>query len=113
MDPRHRDGLLALAALAGVFALGAGGSMTRPVAAAVGVFGALAIEVLFYRFDALLALWEREWVRLGGLAVVLAGGYVLALVAGPWTLAALAWGLITYLGLLVVSLGRRPEPRGE
>lgn len=114
MDPRRRDGLLALAGLAALLAgalttVGAG-PLLDPAAAAIGVSGAGLLEVAFLRYpDVLLAAWERRYVPLAGLLVVLGVGS-LAVLYAPVLVGALAWGLVTYLALLACVLAGRGNP---
>jgi hypothetical protein len=102
MNPRHRDGLLALLALVGLM-LPLGPDRWRrlrdPGAALVGVGAALAVEWAFLRYpERLLSLWERPAVNRGS-ALALVGGGALAR-RHPRFLVAGVWGLLTYLGLL-------------
>jgi hypothetical protein len=103
VDPRHRDGLLAVAGLVvllGGAAVAVGPApILDPAAAAVGVAGAILVEVLFLRYPRrLLGLWERRGVPAATLLVVLAVG-VAALRYAPRLVGALVWGLATYLAL--------------
>ncbi|QLD87569.1 hypothetical protein HWV07_00365 [Natronomonas salina] len=114
MDPRHRDGLLALAGLgvllAGSLATVGAGPLLDPAAAAVGVAGAGLLEVAFLRYPGvLLAAWERRYVPLVGLLVVLGLGS-LAVLFAPVLVGALAWGLVTYLALLACVLAGLGNP---
>lgn len=116
MDPRSRDGLLALATLVLLVAVarwtGLAVDPLDPAPAVVGVLGALALEAVLLRHpDRTRALWGRPAVRAVGVLSVLA----LALVAartgtGPFVLAALGWGLLAYLALLAAVLAGYPNP---
>lgn len=104
MDPRHRDGLLAVVGLAG---LSAGavrtvgpGPLLDPLAVVVGVAAALLVEAAFLRYpERLLARWERRGVPAASLLAVLAVG-VAGLRYAPAVVGGLLWGLATYLALL-------------
>lgn len=106
---RIRDAVLAVATLGGLlWLLGADGRqrLRDPLAAVTGVVTALVVEWAFLRFsDRLLSLWERPVVNRGSALALLAGGYLAR--GAPWALAAGCWGLMTYLGFLVVQTGRR------
>lgn len=123
---RRRDAGLAAVAAVGVLSAAAvvvGGVdpgavlafLTRPVALAVGVAGAVLLEFGFALVPRLgRALWRRRSVRLAGTATVAVGLPAVALarpaVAGP-VLAALSGGLIGYAALLVgVTTGVVPSP---
>jgi hypothetical protein len=82
------------------------GAVLRPRAAAVGVAGAVSLEVLFLRYpDRLLPLWEQRGVPTGSLFLVITSGAVSVRYV-PWLLGALCWGFGTYLALLAsVSAG--------
>lgn len=69
MDPRHRDGLLAVLGVAGlatvVVVTTSPASVFDPRAVATGTLGALVVEIAFLRYpDRLLGLWERRGVPL-------------------------------------------------
>ena len=104
MDPRHRDGLLAVVGLAALAAgavrtVGAG-PLLDPAAVAGGVAGALLLEAAFLRYPGvLLAVWERRGVPAAALLAVVAVG-VAALRYAPVVVGGLLWGLATYLALL-------------
>jgi hypothetical protein len=99
----RRDGVLAGGALVALLVVGTlsdGDPVLDPRAVALGVGGALAIEVAFLRYPArLLGLWARPAVALAGVGTVASLGLV-ALWVTPWVLGALTWGLVTYLVLL-------------
>jgi hypothetical protein len=115
VNPRLRDGLLAVAALAVLLAVavlaGAVDAVTDPTAALGGVVGSLLLEVVFLRYpERTHELWDRPLVQVVAFALV-AGVGLLAIQSGlGWLLTALAWGLLTYLLLLavVVGLGKNP-----
>ncbi|PSQ08307.1 hypothetical protein BRC97_00030 [Halobacteriales archaeon QS_6_71_20] len=131
VEPRHRDGLLALAAtgalLAGSVALGVAlASLRAPptlAAALTGAGGALGIELaMAARPDAARRLWADRRVRWGGTLLVAAGGPAAVAVGGPvvgrLVVAALLGGLFAYFLLLAgVLSGVVPVPetwvRGE
>lgn len=104
MDPRHRDGLLAVVGLAGISA-GAvrtvgPGPLLDPLAVAGGVAAALLVEAAFLRYpERLLARWERRGVPAASLLAILAVG-VAGLRYAPAVVGGLLWGLATYLALL-------------
>ncbi|WP_246986335.1 hypothetical protein [Halorientalis marina] len=114
MQPRHRDGLLAvlgLVVLAALTLATAGpAALLAPVAVLAGAAGALALELVFLRYpDRALGLWERRGVP--GVALVgLLAGAVLAVRAAPWLAGAAVWGLLTYLGLLACVLAGVGNP---
>ena len=119
MDPRHRDGLLAVVGLAVLLVASlvtAGRRALRdPGAVAVGVGGALLLEATFVRYaERLLPLWNRRGVPTASLLVVLSIG-ILGVRRAPRVATALVWGLLTYLGLLTVVLAGlwRPSPSDE
>jgi hypothetical protein len=104
MADHRRDGLLAVAALAALLAgltwRERAAALSHPAAVAVGVAGAVALEVVFLRAPRVAAVWERPAVWLGGtLATLLVGGGLLW-VGGGVAVAAVCWGLVTYLALL-------------
>jgi peptidoglycan/LPS O-acetylase OafA/YrhL len=115
VNPRLRDGLLAVGALVVLLAsaglAGAVDALTDPGAVLVGTVGALLLELAFLRYpERTRELWERPLVQAVSFVVV-AGAGVLAVQSGlGWILAALAWGLLAYLLLLavVVGLGKNP-----
>lgn len=114
MADHRRDGLLALIALGALFWglrwTGRAAALARPGPALVGIGGALAIEVVFLRYPALAAAWERPvWWAGATVATVLLGGVLLWL-GGVVVVAAVCWGLVAYLGLLVAVVvgGRNP-----
>lgn len=124
MKPRHRDGLLALAAtvvlLAGAAALGvAPASLLTPPAPLVavgGAVGAVAIELaMAARPEAARRVWADARVRWGGTLLVAAGGPAAVAfgrpVVGRIVVAGLAGGLLAYFLLLAgVLSGTLPPP---
>ena len=114
--PEHRDGLLAVGGLAGLVGIAAATvgieRLFDPGAAAAGVVGAVAVEVVFLRVPSrALGLWERRGVPVAGAGVVLAVGLVAARTA-PRLLGVPVWGLVTYLVLLGCVLSGAGNPRG-
>lgn len=115
MNPRLRDGLLAVGALAvllvAVGLAGARDGLTDPTAGLVGVVGSLLLEVVFLRHpERTRDLWDRPLVQAVAFALV-AGVGIVAMQSGlGWVLAALVWGLLTYLLLLVVVVVRGKNP---
>lgn len=104
MDPRHRDGLLALCGLCGLTGLGVltghTATLADPLGIGVGVIAAVAVEVVFLWYPSqAMNIWKRQWVPLASLCVVLVAG-VLAVTYVPVLLTAAVWGLLTYLVLL-------------
>lgn len=116
MDPRHRDGLLALATLAALLAVSVWAGLAvdplDPAPAVAGTLGALALEVVFLRYpDRTRALWARSAVRGPSVLLVVGGALVAARTgAGPFVVAALAWGLVAYLVLLAAVLAGIRNP---
>lgn len=117
MDPRRRDGLLALATCTLLVAIsilaGRTAVLAAPLPALAGVVGSLALEVLLLRYpDRTRALWEQPRVQTAGVIATLAVGLLAWLVA-PWLLGTLVWGLLAYLALLgvVVAVGENPLAR--
>ncbi|WP_226022254.1 hypothetical protein [Halomicrobium salinisoli] len=112
-----RDDLLALLAVGALLALLARrsglGALANPAAAVAGVAGAVLIEAAFLRYPELGAAWDRPLVHLGGLGAVLLAGVGAYLLVGSPIVAALCWGLVTFLLLLaaVVVTGRNPLAR--
>jgi hypothetical protein len=109
--PRHRDGLLALLATAGLVAVAWWGrrlrTLTRPFPFVAGAAGAVALELLMAWYpERSAALWAKWWVQ----ALSTVGVVLLALAAAflaPWVLAVLFGGLIAYfvlLGLVLTGL---------
>ena len=115
MNPRLRDGLLAVGALAVLLvAVGLAGArdvLTDPTAGFVGVVGSLLLEAVFLRYpERTRDLWDRPLVQAVAFALV-AGVGIAAMQSGlGWVLAALVWGLLTYLLLLVVVVVRGKNP---
>lgn len=114
MDPRYRDGLSAVVALAALLAVGVTVAGWRvfvdPLALGVGFVGTLLLEAAFLRYpDRLLAVWERPGVAPGAAVAVLVAGAG-AVWAAPWLLGALAWGLVGYLALLACVLAGVGNP---
>ena len=108
MNPRYRDGALALGVGAALVTLAAAtgslGVLSNSSALVAGGGGALALELLLARFPHRSAtLWADPRVRLAGVALVVAAGVAAVLVA-PWLLAALLGGLFAYLLLLSLVL---------
>lgn len=104
MNSQARDGVFALVGLVALVALAvvtAGRAvLLNPRAIAVGVVGAVVVEVLFLRYPSmLLERWERRGVPALALVVVLGCGALAATVA-PWLVGAGVWGLVVYLTLL-------------
>jgi hypothetical protein len=115
----HRDAALAagvLAALVGLlWATDATEALWQPAPAAVGVLGALVVELVFLRSPSLAALWERRVVQLGGVVAVVGGGAWAYQTLGPSAVAILCWGLSTYFVLLgaVLVFDRNPLATGD
>jgi hypothetical protein len=106
-----RDAALAVLALSGLLGwlrrTGNAGALGSPATATIGAGGALTVErVLLARPRLTRRLWGRRTIRAGAtLGTVGAGGLL-----GPRSVAALCWGLVTYLGLVVWVLvtGKNP-----
>lgn len=119
MSSYHRDAALAagaVAALVGLlWATDATEALWQPAPAAVGVLGALVVELAFLRSPSLAALWERRVVQLGGVVAVVGGGAWVYQTLGPSAVAILCWGLSTYFVLLgaVLVFDRNPLATGD
>jgi len=114
VDPRSRDGLLAVAGLCVLVALavrtGVTGRLLDPRVAVAGVAGAVLVEAVFLRYpDRALALWDRRGVPVVALLVLLAGAVLAVRIAG-WLVPALVWGLLCYLALLACVLAGLGNP---
>lgn len=114
MDPRHRDGLLAVCALLAVLTVttvtGRTSAALHPGAVVGGVGGAVGLELAFLRYpDRLLTVWDRPGVAVTAAAAVLVAGVLAALTLRwlPWIL---VWGLLTYLALLACLLAGVGNP---
>ena len=83
------------------------GALQSAPAVAVGVAGALGVEALFVLDTPVASLWERRGVRTISAVALLACAGGLAALVGPAVVAAACWGLITYFGILAVSLWYR------
>ena len=111
MADARRDGLLAVLTLAALVAVGTRAvgvaPVVRPLAAAVGVAGALVLEWAFLASPTLATGWERRGVPAVSAAAVVVVAVVLVPRA-PWLVGAVAWGLVTYgclLGCALVGWG--------
>lgn len=116
MADHRRDGLLAVAALAALLAgltwTGRAAALSHPVAVAVGVAGAVALEAVFLRAPRMAAAWERPAVWVGGTLATLLVGAGLLWVGGSVAVAAVCWGLVTYLALLGAVVAGWGNPVG-
>ncbi|MFY4812953.1 hypothetical protein ACOJIV_09720 [Haloarcula sp. AONF1] len=83
---------------------GALGTLRSGSAVAVGVACALGVEALFVFDTPVASLWERRGVRTASAVALIACAVGLAVLVGPVVVAAACWGLITYFGILAVSL---------
>jgi hypothetical protein len=116
VDPRHRDGALALGTLAALVVVSAGTGLAvdplDPAAAAAGVAGALALEAAFLRRpDRTRALWERPAVQAASVVLVVGVALLAAGTGrGAFVVAALGWGLVAYLALLAAVLAGDRNP---
>lgn len=104
MQPQYRDGLLALAGLCGLTGLATAtvgiGRLVDPLGIVAGIVAAVAVEVVFLRYpSSAMSVWERRWVPIAGLLLVLVGG-VAAVRFVPRLLTVAVWGLLSYLVLL-------------
>jgi hypothetical protein len=109
-----RDALLALLALGGLLGwlLGRGEAraLRSPLSIVLGVSGSLLLEwAMLSRADLTRRLWDRREVRVGSLAGVVFGGISLGR-AGARLVAALCWGLLAYLCLVVTVLVSGTNP---
>lgn len=100
---RHRDPILAVIGLCLlVAATGRAGRQSlllSPAGGAVGVGGAVALELLFLRYPGqLLSRWERPGIAVAAATLTVAVGLA-ALWVVPVLAGVLAWGLLTYLCL--------------
>lgn len=114
MNPRRRDGLLALVTCTLLIAIsirvGRTEPLLNPMAAVVGTIGSLALELwLLQHPERTRAIWARPGVQATGIALVLAMG-VVAWWLAPWVLGVLVWGLLAYLALLVVVVATDENP---
>lgn len=104
MHPQVRDGALAVAGLGALVTLAvttAGYAVLLDLrAVAVGVTGAVALELLFLRYPSvLLEFWKRPGVPGLALGAVLGVGLVVITIV-PWLVGAGVWGLVVYLVVL-------------
>jgi hypothetical protein len=111
VNGRTADALLAAVVLLGLVAVGlvadGGTALLDPAAAAVGVAGALVLELPFLLApERAHAVWTRSGVRAGAALVTLVGGAAAALLVGPTVVGALVWGLVTYFLLLGAVVGQ-------
>ena len=121
MARRHlfRDGLLAAATCAallfGARSVGVDGAiLLKPSLAGVGCGGMACVEVVLLRYpERTRRLWERRVVQVTSVLGVLVGGAIAVSVGAVWVVAVLVWGLVAYLGLVVVvaASGRNPLAR--
>jgi hypothetical protein len=79
-------------------------TLADPVAAVVGVAGALAVEVLFVANTPAAALWEHLYFRTASVFALLFGAVAAAYLVGPVLVGAAVWGLATYFVLLGFAL---------
>ncbi|MFB6118514.1 hypothetical protein [Halosegnis sp.] len=115
----RRDAALALVTLTLLIAIsiqaGLAARLFAPLPALVGVGGALTLElVLLANPERTQAVWERQSVRIGSIALVVGLGLLAVRTGtGAVILGALAWGLVGYLGLVavVVASGENPLAR--
>lgn len=116
MNPRHRDGLLAIVGVS-ILLVGSAvsvglGPLVDPLAVVGGVVAAVLVEVAFLRYPGLLlSLWDRRGVPTTSLLVVVALGAA-AVRYAPVAVGALVWGLATYLVLLGCVLSGVGNPLG-
>jgi hypothetical protein len=110
VSSRRRDAASATAALLGLLGVALAldvpaGALLDPVPAALGVAGALALELPFYlvpeRAD---RCWDRPGVRAGAAVGVVVAGGGFAVLFGPRTMALLLAGLLTYFVLLALTV---------
>jgi hypothetical protein len=111
MADARRDGALACVTLVALVVVGVRtvgvAPFRHPLAAAVGVAGALGVEWAFLASPALATGWERRGVPLASAVAVVVVAVVLVPRA-PWLVGAAAWGLVTYgvlLGCVLVGWG--------
>ncbi|MFC6941997.1 hypothetical protein ACFQE8_18795 [Salinirubellus sp. GCM10025818] len=119
MDDRtrglFRDGSLALLALAAMLDVlrrrDRIDTLLDPAALLPGVVGAIVVEALMLRDpERTRDLWERPLVRVASLGGTVAVGRTLARQREERAVAAVCWGLLTYLLLLGVVLSGRENP---
>lgn len=119
MTDIRRDALLAGCTLGGLVAVlaatDAAARLFDPVAAGLGIAGALAVEFAFLRSATVARLWRRPAVQLSGTFVVTAGGVLGYLLVGPAAVVALCWGIVMYFCLLgvVLAVGNNPLAIGR
>jgi len=112
---RLRDGLLALLAMGGLLPLlrrrGGLDALRSPGAVVAGVGGAVGLEAVLLRHAELSrALWTRRSVRATSLLGTVLAGWALMRRSDPRAVAALCWGLVAYLAMLVAVLAGRSNP---
>jgi len=79
-------------------------TLVDPVAAVVGVAGALAIEALFVADTPVAGLWEYLYFRTASVFALLFGAVAAAYLVGPVVVGAAVWGLATYFVFLGLAL---------
>lgn len=79
-------------------------TLVDPLAAGVGVAGALAVEAPFLAATPAAELWESLYVRTACVFALLSGSVAAAYLAGPVLVGAAVWGVATYFVLLAFVL---------
>lgn len=90
-----------------------GGVLLDPISAVIGIISSLALEVLLLgNAERTRALWNRPAVQAAGVVATLGAGMI-AWAISPRLFAVIVWGLLAYLGLLVIVsvLGANPLVR--
>lgn len=78
--------------------------LAKPVAAALGVFGAVVVEGAFLADTPVADWWTRPWVRIASALALLGSALGASLVVGPVVVAAACWGLVTYFVFLALAV---------
>ena len=108
MTDFRRDAVVA--ACCGVLLLGvlavtdAVDELANPVAATLGVLGAVVVEGAFLADTPVAGWWTLPWVRVASALALLGGVLGTALVVGPLVVAAACWGLVTYFVFLALAV---------
>lgn len=117
MDARHRDALLALGTCTLLIAISIRAETTAtlvdPLAAVVGIIGTIVVESVLHRYHAATrAVWERRWVQVTAVVSIVGAAIVVVRTAvGATVLSVLVWGLLAYIGMLLLVEVRPQNPQ--
>jgi hypothetical protein len=126
VDSKYRDGLLAIitgGALIGTVAifnteLDTNIELAKTIftvrPAAIGIFGMVAIELMcLYDSDRTQTIWNRRSIQFSSIMTVVTVSGLTLMSNIHWVFAALLWGLLAYLVLLIVVIitGENPLSR--